>query len=452
MGKQRLWRVLLAAFLLLLLAASATQAANIIVDAGGTCTLADAITAANTDTATGGCAAGSGDDTITLQTDVTLSAALPTITSTVIIKGGYHFISGNNDANVGTVLRVTNSGNLTLNQVIVTRGYNSTTGCGGGIYNNGGTLTLSRSAVSRNSVFSSSSSSRGGGICSYSGTITLTDSTVSGNSVDSSSFSYNSYSEGGGIYSGGTITLTNSTVSGNSVDSSSSYTSSSRGGGICSYSGTVTLTNSTVSGNSATSYYSKTSYSEGGGILSYNGTIRLTSSTVSRNSAASFYSYFSSDGGGGGIRNHADGIILRSSIISGNTASSGNEIMGAVTAACYNLFGHDGESSSQAFSGFTPGSSDVTATSDGTKPTALAAILSPLANNGGPTQTHALPEGSPAIDLDTTCSAGLTTDQRGYIRPVGAGCDAGSFEYGGVPTVTGLNMAPIYKLLLLKKR
>jgi hypothetical protein len=51
-----------------------------------------------------------------------------------------------------------------------------------------------------------------------------------------------------------------------------------------------------------------------------------------------------------------------------------------------------------------------------------------LADNGGPTQTHALLAGSPAIDAaeDTVCPA---TDQRGVTRPQGAGCDVGSYEF-----------------------
>ncbi|CAK8711733.1 MAG: hypothetical protein CDV28_11545 [Candidatus Electronema aureum] len=500
----------------LLMAVGTAQAATITVDIGGACTLADAITAANTDTATGGCVAGAGDDTITLETDITLAAALPTITSTVIIEGGYYFISGNNNSSVGTVLRVANSGNLILNQVIVTRGYNSTSGLGGGIYTSGGTVTLNNSTVSENSISSSSSSaglsySEGGGIYSYSGTVTLNNSTVSGNSVSSSppSSDFICHSEGGGIYSySGTVTLNNSTVSGNSVSSSVSSSSSflyySKGGGIYS-SGTVTLNNSTVSGNSVSSPVSSSSffiyYSGGGGIYS-DGTITLNDSTVSGNSASSsvssssFIEYYGGGGGiysggtmmmnhstvsvnyismsfsslsgvvsfsGGGIYSGGGAAILRSSLVSGNTAmlhgpdfaaSNSNEVQGTVTADGHNLFGHSGETSAQAFSSynFTPGSSDITATSDGTKPTALAAILSPLADNGGATKTHALPAGSPAIDLDTTCSTGLTIDQRGYPRPVGSGCDAGSFEYGSVRTVTGINMAPIYKLLLFKRR
>ena len=54
-------------------------------------------------------------------------------------------------------------------------------------------------------------------------------------------------------------------------------------------------------------------------------------------------------------------------------------------------------------------------------------VLGPLADNGGPTLTHALLAGSPAIDAAdaASCSA---TDQRGVARPQGAGCDVGAFE------------------------
>jgi hypothetical protein len=54
--------------------------------------------------------------------------------------------------------------------------------------------------------------------------------------------------------------------------------------------------------------------------------------------------------------------------------------------------------------------------------------LGPLADNGGPTLTHALLAGSPAIDAadGAVCPA---TDQRGVARPQGAGCDVGAYEY-----------------------
>ena len=53
------------------------------------------------------------------------------------------------------------------------------------------------------------------------------------------------------------------------------------------------------------------------------------------------------------------------------------------------------------------------------------AKLGGLANNTGPTNTHALPTGSPAIDTGGSCPP---TDQRGVSRPQGAGCDVGAFE------------------------
>mgnify|MGYP001817491866 FL=1 len=55
------------------------------------------------------------------------------------------------------------------------------------------------------------------------------------------------------------------------------------------------------------------------------------------------------------------------------------------------------------------------------------ALLGPLADNGGPTLTHAPGAGSPAIDFAGAgdCPA---TDQRGEARPQGAGCDSGSVE------------------------
>ena len=62
--------------------------------------------------------------------------------------------------------------------------------------------------------------------------------------------------------------------------------------------------------------------------------------------------------------------------------------------------------------------------------------IGPLQNNGGPTQTYALLLGSNAIDstfdnLGCVDENGtkLTTDQRGFKRPVGIRCDVGAFEY-----------------------
>ncbi len=107
---------------LLVLVPGWTQAAEIAVDADGMCTLAGAITAANTDTATGGCPAGSGNDTITLETDVILDAELPQIASPITIEGQEHSIDGNDDPIVGNILRVDTNGSLILNNSTIIRG------------------------------------------------------------------------------------------------------------------------------------------------------------------------------------------------------------------------------------------------------------------------------------------------------------------------------------------
>jgi hypothetical protein len=69
-------------------------------------------------------------------------------------------------------------------------------------------------------------------------------------------------------------------------------------------------------------------------------------------------------------------------------------------------------------------------------------MLGVLADNGGPTLTHALLAGSPAIDKGVAV-AGITTDQRGVARTQGAAPDIGSFEFVDSikPTVIGLQPA-----------
>lgn len=240
----------------------------------------------------------------------------------------------------------------------------------------------------------------------YSGKLTLNETTVTGG--------------GAGISSdeSRTIILNNSTVSGN--------TGGGIGGGMR---GKIFLNNSTVSGNG------------GAGVATGRGSITLNNSTVSGNAV--------------GISVYESGVTMHSSVVSGNSTYEIHERnVPSSWHLSFNVFGHSGKTNAEAFnisySGmFAPASTDITATSDGTQQTTLAAILSPLADNGGLTQTHAVPAGSPAIDLDANCSASLARDQRGYARPVGDGCDAGSFEFGGIPAAPkNINMAPIYNLML----
>jgi hypothetical protein len=268
-------------------------------------------------------------------------------------------------------------------------------------------LNLNKLTIA-NSTISGNSAGGGGGIVTFGtetdpSSLTLTNSTVSGNTATSN---------GGGIDTlGGVTNVIRSTISGN--------TAGGEGGGVSLFNySDLTLTNSTVSGNRA--------QDGGGGIHGGESGTRvvLTHSTVSRNT---------SDTRGGGVY-IAD--VLERTLISGNSASQASEVYGSARTTNFNLFGHSGLTNAQAFEGFTPGPTDITATSNGNDPTALSNILNTtLANNGGPTRTHALVAGSPAIDTvtDGTCPP-PATDQRGVRRPQdgnndgAAICDTGSFE------------------------
>ncbi len=250
-----------------------------------------------------------------------------------------------------------------------------------------------------------------------SGTLTVANSTISGNTAGFG---------GGGVDANGTLTVTNSTISGN--------TAGDRGGGVTNrVYGTMTVTNSTISGNSTSG-----TGSYGGGVANYDSTITLTNSTITRNRSGDR---------GGGVHNRGvytvGRVTVTNSIISGNTARGAglelyNELGEVVTAANFNLFGHSGLTSARAFRNFTPGATDITATSNGNRPTKLSNILNTtLADNGGPTKTHKIGRVSPALDavINGTCPP-PARDQRGKRRPQdgdgdgGIACDIGSFERG----------------------
>ncbi|MBI3248893.1 MAG: hypothetical protein HYZ50_20520 [Deltaproteobacteria bacterium] len=132
-------------------------------------------------------------------------------------------------------------------------------------------------------------------------------------------------------------------------------------------------------------------------------------------------------------------VELHRSLIAGNiAATAGDEIWwfnangGSFLVDDANLFGHSVESTADALYNVSAGVSDILATSDGAAPTALTDMLdTTLADNGGPTLTHNLVAGSPAIDAAGAC--GLATDQHGVVRPQGSACDIGAVEFGAQP-------------------
>ncbi len=247
------------------------------------------------------------------------------------------------------------------------------------------------------------SSASGGGVVNN-GTLSLSDSTVTGNTATTG--------DGGGIFNIGTLTLARSTVRGNTASGSGS----TGGAGIIN-SGTTTVTNSTISGNSGTG----NGNSSGAGIYNYNeGAVTIANSTISKNSASNT---------GGGLFNDSGIVDLVNTIVADNTAPSRPDCFGSISSSGYNVIGD------------TTGCSFTATTGDLTD---VSASLGALADNGGPTKTHALPAGSPAIDAGNPAAPGSggsacdATDQRGSSRPQGARCDIGAFES---PLATALTVS-----------
>ena len=231
----------------------------------------------------------------------------------------------------------------------------------------------------------------GGGIANE-GTVALTNVTVNDNTarqgggiyspatvtIFSSTISNNAAQEGGGIYNRGILLLVDSTVSGNNV-------------GISVTGRDSTLINSTVSGN-------------GTGVdVGWDSRVYLSYATVTNNGVGVHVA--SSSGA------HNSGrLVFGSSIVAGN----GGNCVGT-SSSRFSSEGHNLSSD---------GSCRLSAGGDlpNTNP-----LLGPLQDNGGPTFTHALLEGSPAIDASDD-SVAPTTDQRGVPRPQGPRSDIGAYE------------------------
>ena len=198
-----------------------------------------------------------------------------------------------------------------------------------------------------------------------------------------------STSPGGGIIAGGNLTLDHSLVANNEVVNKG-------GGGILmnDAGSTLVLLNSTVSENVSLA---------GGGILAAGYVVSRNSSIIGNVAVAE----------GGGLL--ADAVSMRNTIIANNTANTRANCSVLVSSSAY--FG-------------------TNISNDNTCGFGIVAdpIIGPLANNGGPTRTHALLLGSPGIDAGTACTE--TSDQRHVARPQGSSCDVGAFEFNAFLPVT----------------
>ena len=283
--------------------------------------------------------------------------------------------------------------NVTISGLTITNGW--APGDNGGGIRNHGELTLNDSIVS--SSHASLGGSGGGIFVDGGGTLTVTNSTIIGNGACCL------FSVGGGICNanGATLTVIDSTISGNGA---------SYGGGAIASGGQLMVMNSTISGNSSLGAPG----GHGGGMFLGAGTATITDSTISDNAA----------GAGGGILNSGAATQIKDTVL--NAGEPGGTIFndgGTVTSLGYNL-------ASDAGGGVLTGPGDQINTDP---------MLGPLQDNAGPTFTHELLPGSPAINAgDPSFTPPPLFDQRGlgFDRVVNGRIDIGSFEVQGGATPT----------------
>jgi hypothetical protein len=314
--------------------------------------------------------------------------------------------------------------NLTISNSVITGNVAAEPGSGNaygaGVYsvNSSGysrNLTIDHSTIANNSISSAGGATNGAGLAATFTKLTVNASTISGNTAAPSPTNENF--GGGVIVQNGSADISGSTIANNRAYS---------GGGmrIESSAASSTIVNSTIVGNDAP---------YGGGIRWPNGnaphTLTITGSTIAGNGKPG-----ASAGFGGGIdTTDSQHVVLRDSIISGNTAHQGSDLYSAIPSyipgsgfdAAFSLLGSTADAA-------------VTDTVAGSNIVGQDPQLGPLATNGGPVQTMALPASSPAVDKGSAFA--LTSDGRGVLRPidfpdipnstaVGAdGSDIGAFE------------------------
>ena len=307
------------------------------------CSLADAIIAANNDRAEGDCPAGRGADTITLSQDITLDGSLPKITSDITIEGNDYTISGAyrwrifyNDGGALTIKDLTMTDGYVEGDII--RNADDTLKAtvdqpfGGAIVNWQGKLSIV------NSNFSDNLAEYSGGAIANGGELNIVNSSFSGNlaewggaidnwgelSVRGSYFSGNSAEWGGAIHNWEELSISDSTFSDNLAgwggaihnynelsisDSAFSHNSADTSSGAIANYGELSIVNSAFSDNSAEA---------GGVILNAGELVSIVSSTFSDNSADD----------GGAIVNYSE-LSIGNSAFSGNSAEAGGAIANA---------------------------------------------------------------------------------------------------------------------------
>jgi predicted outer membrane repeat protein len=338
----------------------------------------------------------------------------------------------NRSAGIIRLIHLSGAASLSLNNVTLSNGIANTAGLG----SFGGAIFVSNTATLElisNTTFTTNTSTAAGGAIGLDtaatiGSITLSlftgnssgaaggaISVVTGGSIvsiDNSTFADNQAAAAGGAISlttGCSIgTISDSTFSGNSAIAA--------GGGIS------VLTTSTITAIINSTFSGNTAGTNGGGIdVTTTGNIqKITNSTFTDNTATLV-------GGGINLLTTSTITTLTSTIIANNSALSGPDVgdptLTGIIAESFNLIGINTNS------GLVAGNPNANNSKVGTAASPINPGLGPLANNGGPTQTHEIFITSPAFESGANPDA-LAFDQRGagFLRVTGSQADIGAFE------------------------
>ena len=350
-----------------------------IKNVAGNLTVSDTVVSQNTSSTAGGGLFNSGTASITasaIENNIALNGGGIANRATLSLSG--NTVIADNLANGAGGIDNSQSATAHIVETHILR--NESTGSNGGGLSSNGTVNISDAVIQGNIA-----SNNGGGIFNgLSGTLT----------ISRSSLAENSSSAGGALYNANEAVVIDSILASNSANT---------GGGIANSgdSPTVKIINSTLSGNNA---------NLGGGVFNNSGAtneVTIINSTLADNSAST---------NGGGLSNFGT-ATLSNSIVSNSTMGSDVDGTGVVFTTGVNII-QDGS--------IAAGANVIVADP----------LLGPLADNGGPTQTHAILPGSPAVNAGDNSLAvdadgnPLAFDQRGnpFVRIPSGAVDIGAFE------------------------